>query len=128
MKLVTALALGISTACCAVVASAEDSSRTITVSITVPDTGWRVKVSEVYQVGDELWAIAVLSRDPAVIAAQMISTASDTVSVTAPDLPVKVYLLGKSWRWPNDEPYTFLASLEEIVSSLRGAKKLYPAG
>jgi len=33
--------------------------------------------------------------------AQVISTVEDALVLDAPDLPVKVFVLGKTWNWQN---------------------------
>jgi len=46
----------------------------IAVELTVPDATWAIRIDEVRRVGDELWAVSTVSRDPEVMGAQVIST------------------------------------------------------
>ena len=46
----------------------------ITVKLTVPDAAWTIAIDEVHKVGNELWVIAIVSRNPDLMGAQVIST------------------------------------------------------
>lgn len=104
--------------------SPERADRDISVSLTVPDTGWRIVIQEIYQTDGELAVISRLSRRDG-MAAQMITTASDTVRVIAPELPVKHYILGKTWAWQNAEPAIFLKSMDELGADVLKGTRLY---
>jgi hypothetical protein len=96
----------------------------IRVRVTVPDGGWVVAVEEVCRVGDALWVVSRLSRKPG-MAVQMISTVEDRVTVSAPDLPVRHFVLGKTWKWANKEPYEFLKTRTAIARQLREGRVLF---
>ena len=81
---------------------------TVSVQLTVPDGGWKIRIDQVYQTPTHLLAVSKLERSPAP-AIQVISQAKDSVKVKAPKLPVRHYVLGKTWNWPNQEPYSFLS-------------------
>lgn len=100
------------------------NERTIGVEVTVPDSAWRVTILEVYRAKDRLLVISSLHRDPEVMAAQVISRATDAVRIPAPDLPVKHYVLGKTFGWAQD-PHRFIQNREEIEEELKSAKLLY---
>lgn len=105
--------------------------RELTVSVTVPDAGWRIAIREVAQVGHELWVLSELQRDPDMMAAQVISTVRASVRVKAPALPVRHFATGKTWNWQPDEPITFIADRGAIADKLAAGKVLYsskPAG
>jgi hypothetical protein len=101
--------------------------KNIVVRLTVPDTTWTVAIDEVYRVGDELWVISTVSQDPDVMGAQVISTVQDSLRLTVPDLPVKHFVIGKTWNWKNEAPYTFIEDLKEIERELKSGKLLYEA-
>jgi zinc protease len=101
--------------------------RTIEVTVTVPDAAWRLSIEEVYQVKDELWVISRVSRDPDAMGAQVITTLTASVKVEAAALPVKHFVLGKTWNWA-EEDHTFIGDMKEIAKSLRDAKALYKKG
>lgn len=104
----------------------EDGLQAISVALTVPDAGWEVKIERIAVVEDELWVLSRLERSPD-LAAQVISTAEDSVTLRAPDLPIQHFILGKTWTWENEEPYTFLDDISGIEEELRDARILYSA-
>jgi len=118
--------IGLLSACLCTYACTVGPAKTkdISVAVTVPDLGWRIRIQEIYQVGEELWVISVLSRIPGV-AAQMVTTVSDTVSATVPVLPVKHVVLGKTWGWRNKEDYVFVTNIREIDEHLKAGKLLF---
>jgi hypothetical protein len=110
---------------CATASGAEEKE--LTVELTVPDSAWVVSIHGVHEVGNELWVISSVSRDPDAMGAQVISTVKDSVKLAAPDLPVKNYIIGKAWDWENKEPYTFIEDLKQIEQELAYGKLLYRA-
>jgi hypothetical protein len=110
---------------CATASGAEEKE--ITVELTVPDSAWAVSINEVHEVGNELWVISTVSRDPDAMGAQVISTVQDSMKLAVPDLPVKNYIIGKAWAWENTEPYTFIKDLKQIEKELKSGKLLYKA-
>jgi len=40
--------------------------------------------------------------------AQVISTVQASLKLDAPELPMKYFIIGKTWDWKNAEPYTFI--------------------
>ena len=99
----------------------------ITVKLTVPDAAWTLTINEVHMVGNELWVISTVSQNPDLMGAQVISTVHATLKLTAPDLPVKHFIIGKTWNWKNEEPCTFIENLKQIEKELKSGKLLYKA-
>jgi len=100
------------------------SARNIEVKMQVPDMGWKIRINEIHQKGGELWVISSLRRH-AGMAGQAISTVSDKIHMDLPDIPIKHFILGKTWNWENREPYTFIKSMDEIKGSLEDGRLLY---
>jgi hypothetical protein len=100
--------------------------REITVSLQAPDTSWSLHIRGMFQVKEELWVVAELAKEPDIMAAMMITTVSDTVSLKLPDLPVNVFVIGKTWNWDNDEEITFIDGWKEINPTIKEAQRLYP--
>ena len=96
------------------------------ISITVPDAGWRLRIERVVELDAEVWVLAQVRREPG-MAAQMISQATAPMPVTLPGKRLRVFVAGKTWVWANDEPYEFVASLDEIARRAGPARVLYPA-
>ena len=97
----------------------------ITVKLTVPDAAWSIAIDEVHRVGNELWIISTVSRKPDLMGAQVISTVQASLKLAAPDFPMRYFVIGKTWNWKNEEPYTFIENLEQIEKALNSGKLLY---
>ena len=110
---------------CATVASAEVKG--ISVELTVPDATWSVVIEEVHQVQNELWVIATVSQDPDIMGAQVISTVEASLEIEVPDLPIRYFVIGKTWTWDNAEPYAFVAHRAEIDKALETGRRIYPS-
>lgn len=100
-------------------------NQTIHLKLMVPDTTWMLGIDEVYQVGEELWVVASVKQMRQAFGLMIISTVEDQVVLEAPPLPIKYYILGKTWGWKNEEPYTFIKSRTDIEPSLSRGKKLF---
>jgi len=99
---------------------------TVSVQLTVPDGGWKIRIDQVYQTPTHLLAVSKLERSQG-LAIQVISQAKDSVKVKAPKLPVRHFVLGKTWNWPNKEPYSFLSAPKELSKPIAGAKLVFQA-
>ena len=99
---------------------------TVSVQLTVPDGGWKIRIDQVYQTPTHLFAVSKLERSPG-LAIQVISQAKDSVKVKAPKLPVRHFVLGNTWNWPNKEPVTFLSDPKELSKPIAGAKLVFQA-
>ena len=102
----------------------ENPVRTITINCTVPSSGWTLEVDEVRRVGDELWVLSRLTK-PEGMALSVISTVKASVSLNAQDLPVKLFMTGKTWNWENDEPITFIKARADIATDLDAGALVY---
>ena len=103
---------------------AQDS--TISVQLGVPDGGWKIRIVQVYQTPTHLLAVSKLERSPGP-AIQVISQVKDSVKVKGPKLPVRHYVLGKTWNWTNKKPYAFLSDPKELSKKVAGAKLVFQA-
>jgi len=97
----------------------------ITVKLTVPDAAWAIAIDEVHRVENELWIISTVSRNPDLMGAQVISTVQASLKLAVPDLPLRYFVIGKTWNWKNEEPYTFIENLMQIEKALKSGKLLY---
>ncbi|MAT47214.1 MAG: hypothetical protein CMO35_07260 [Verrucomicrobiaceae bacterium] len=98
----------------------------VSVQLTVPDGGWKIRIIQVYQTSTHLVAVSKLERGsgPAI---QVISKVVDSVKVRAPELPVRHCILGKTWKWQNKEPHTVFPSSKELAKRVVGAKLVFQA-
>lgn len=108
---------------CTNLATADEKE--IKVELTVPDSAWSLSIEEVYEVGKEIWVISRVSRASDAFGLQVISTLSDSVKLDVAEAPKKHFIVGKTWGWKNEEPYTFLKDRKEIEKELKSGKQLY---
>ena len=67
----------------------------------------------------------MLRRAGDAIGLQVITTLSQKVVVVVPDLPVKHYVLGKTWGWENqDKGVEFIKDRKKLDELLKGAKQV----
>ncbi len=104
--------------------SERDLKKDIAITLQVPDSGWRIRILEVHRVNKELWVISEVYRMKG-MAAQVISTVEDTVTVPDSDLPVTHFVLGKTWNWSDNSPVTFIDSKDDIMKNLKSGECLY---
>jgi hypothetical protein len=119
MKKLMVLLLALS----AITGGAEEKQ--IEVRLTVPDAAWKIAIDSVHQVNKEIWVVSTVSRDPDIMGAQVISTVTAKVKISVGDLPVKHFVIGKTWNWKNEESYTFIKDLKQIEKDLAAGKVLY---
>jgi len=116
----------LSAACISTPVNSSDtvSARDIEVKMQVPDMGWKIRINEIHQKGEELWVISSLNRHPG-MAGQAISIVSDKIHMDLPGIPVRHFVLGKTWNWKNREPYTFIKDMTEIQDDLKDGQLFY---
>jgi hypothetical protein len=98
----------------------------VSVQVTVPDGGWKIRIVKVYQTSTHLLAVSELERSQG-LAIQVISQVKDSVKIKATKLPVRHFVLGKTWNWTNKEPYAFLSDPKELSKKVAGAKLVFQA-
>ena len=94
----------------------------ITVEMDTPSTAWTVSILEVHQTKTEIIVLSQLKS--AGIGGAAISRVKDSVSITGAKLPVKHYVLGKNWNWPN-KGYHFIKDRQVFDKAVKGGKLLY---
>lgn len=106
----------------------EVKEKTIRISLPVPTPAWSISITEVWVVGYQVWAICELKEADGMVA-QVLTQATDSVTVRVPDLPVTYYILGRSFDWqPTDGNIVFIGDRSEINAGLSQGERVYPAG
>ncbi|MEM1223221.1 MAG: insulinase family protein, partial [Verrucomicrobiota bacterium] len=101
------------------------NTRTVSVRIDTPNSGWKVAIKAVYKTDKNLVVISQLDHSGD-LAAQVITTVYDSLSLEdAGDLPVKHYVVGKTWNWGNSEKYTFVEDTESLDKAMSRAELLF---
>jgi len=106
-------------------APAKISSMPTSLTVTVPDSGWRLGIERVVELDREVWVLARLHREPGP-AAQMIQKIAGAIPVALPEKRLRVFVAGKTWAWRNEEACEFVASLEEVAQRAGAARVLFP--
>ena len=99
---------------------------TIAVSLDTPDAGWRIEIESVHQTSESLVVISRLQHSQTA-AASVISTVSDSVQIPEIEkkLPIRHYILGKTWDWGAFPEYSFIESTDVFGTALDNAKLIY---
>ena len=100
--------------------------QSVSVRLDTPDAGWAIEIEKVYRTSESLIVIAQLQHSGD-MAASVISTVSDTVSIPKTDdtLTVRHYILGKTWDWGAAPDYTFIESMDAFGTALNHAELVY---
>ena len=98
----------------------------ISIRLDTPDAGWSIEIDKVYHTSESLVVIAQLEHRGD-IAAAVISTASDSLSIPSTDqaLTMRYYILGKTWDWGVALDYTFIDSMDAFGAALDRAELIY---
>lgn len=91
--------------------------QTVSLSFDTPSAGWSLEPVSAHRVQDEHWVIFELSP-PEGMAAQVISEVSATAEFAGADLPIRSFVLGKTWNWDSETDATFIESIDEIQETL----------
>jgi hypothetical protein len=97
-----------------------------TIRLTVPDTGWQLRVERIYELPNEIWVLAKLEHRPG-MSAQMITQVEAKLPILVSAKPQKVFVTGKTWAWKNEESYVFVPTFGPIMRQAEAAKPLFPA-
>ena len=90
----------------------------ISIRMDTPDAGWAIAIESAYRSEDAIIAISRLTRTEG-MAAQVISTVTDSITFPRAGLPIKHFVIGKSWNWGDTGDYEFIQGLDEIEPHLR---------
>lgn len=97
----------------------------ITVTLTAPDAGWRVRILEVHRLGKELWVVSEAYRMKG-MSSQVISTIEDMVEIAAPPLPVVHFIMGKTWAWSDErDSNRYIDSRDDIPAEFDKGECLF---
>lgn len=108
-------------------AAATNSTRsnTISVRLDTPNPGWQIQIEKIYRSGKNLMVISRLSQRET-MAAQVITAVADSVDIPVElDLPVRHYIIGKTWNWGDTGNYTFIDSMAAFGTALKKAELIY---
>lgn len=95
-------------------------------SIQVPSPAWSLKITEVWAVGEELWVLADLKEQDGTFA-QVITEASDSLTIEAPNLEPIYYVIGLTGGWtPGSSTVKLIANRSQIEQGLEKGFPIWP--
>ena len=104
-------------------------SQTISVRIDAPNPTWQIGIEKIYRSGENLLVISRLSQKPetaTAASAAVITAVADSAEISSElDLPVRHYILGKTWDWGDTGKYTFIESMDAFGTALDAAELIY---
>ena len=100
-------------------------ARVLTLEVAVPDGAWTLQFDEVWRMQGELWVFARVSRPEDALAAQMITRLRAEVAVRLPPLPMKYFVLGKTWEWKNQEEVEWITERSDAYRNRRRGERLW---
>jgi zinc protease len=98
---------------------------TVSVRLDTPNPGWRIQIEKIYRSGENLMVISRLSQSEK-IAAQVITAVADSAEIPNDlDLPIRHYIVGKTWNWGDTSNYTFIDSMDAFGTALEESELIY---
>jgi len=102
----------------------EKSERTLVVEAEVTGNEHEIDIKEIWAASNNLYVIAELEKTDNDIGDQKMRV-SDQVSLNAPDLNVKYYIVGERPDRVFNTRYTYLKNADKLKSTLDNPKKIY---
>jgi len=102
----------------------EKSEKTLMVEAEVTDNEHELDIKEIWAAKNNLYVIAELEETDQDIGDKKMRV-SDQVSLNAPDLNVKYYIIGERPDRVFNTQYTYLKNADELKSKLDNPKKIY---
>lgn len=97
---------------------------TVSVQLTVPDGGWKVRIDRVYQTPTHLLAVSKLERNPG-LAIQVISQAKDSVRLRPRNFPCDISSLGKLGIGPTKSLLLFFPTRRNFPNPSPGQNSFF---
>lgn len=100
-------------------------NNTLSVRLDAPHPGWQIKIEKIYRSGENLIVISRLEQMSQNVA-QIITAVADSVELPIElELPVRHYIIGKTWNWGDTGNYTFIDSMDAFGTALDEAEAIY---
>lgn len=104
---------------------ASSQKNMVSVRLDAPHPGWNIKIERIYRSGKNLIVISRLSQSEQA-AIQVITAVADSVKIPVDlDLPVRHYVIGKTWVWGDTGNYTFIDSMDAFGTALDETELIY---
>ena len=94
---------------------AQETGKSITVSLNAPNPGYSIKILSVYQNSQNTFIHAhIIQPDPEMNYAAVITNIQDSVRIPEETDIVKIYITGKDWNWSDQNDYIFVEDKQEF--------------
>ena len=108
----------------AITAAGTAHERVITVEVGATSPAWDIAIERIVVVEDELWVVSSMtltdSPGPAVTC-----RIKGSETVNAPELPVRHFVLGPTWRSGTSGPMTYIDDMGDIPQAIESGEILY---
>ena len=94
----------------------------ITISLKAPATNYKVKITELRIVGNEVWVLASVSSSG--LGGAAITTIKDSVTANTTLKTVKIFVTGKTWNWKNKANIKFIKTVADLGATWKKGSKI----
>jgi hypothetical protein len=107
---------------------AQETGKSITVSLNAPNPGYSIKILSVYQNRQSTFIHAqIIQPDPDMNYAAVITNIQDSVRIPKETDIVKIYITGKNWDWSDQNDYIFVEDKQEFEKITKGLVQIKPS-
>ncbi len=104
---------------------AQETGKSITVSLNAPNPGYSIKILSVYQNRQSTFIHAhIIKPDPDMNYAAVITNIKDSVRIPEETDIVKIYITGKNWDWSDQNDYIFVEDKQEFEQIIKGSTQI----
>jgi hypothetical protein len=106
---------------------AQDTGKSITVSLNAPNPGYSIQILSAYQNHQGAFIHAhIIQPDPDMNYAAVITNIKDSVTIPKETDIVKIYITGKDWNWSDKNDYIFVEDKQEFEEITKGLIQIKP--
>jgi hypothetical protein len=106
---------------------AQDTGKSITVSLNAPNPGYSIQILSAYQNHQSTFIHAhIIQPDPDMNYAAVITNIKDSVRIPKETDIVKIYITGKDWNWSDKNDYIFVEDKQEFEEITKGLIQIKP--
>ena len=106
---------------------AQETGKSITVSLNAPNPGYSIKILSVYQNRQSTFIHAqIIQPDPDMNYAAVITNIQDSVRIPKETDIVKIYITGKNWDWSDQNDYIFVEDKQEFEEITKEVIQIKP--
>jgi hypothetical protein len=109
-------------------AYAQETGKSITVSLNAPNPGYSIKIRTVFQNHQSTFIHAHITQpNPDMNYAAVITNIKDSVRIPKETDIVKIYITGKNWNWSDQNDYIFVEDKQEFEKITKDLIQIKPS-